>query len=126
MSVAVEIDRKNRVVVTRYSGHVTDADVRRQVELIEAGGPYRDTWCTITDFTDVTNFDVATETIRTVAGRASPLGTAKRVMVAPRDVEFGISRMFQVLSEKTRPDITVVRTLTEAYKVLKLPPPEAA
>lgn len=109
-------------MLTRFSSRVTDDDVRQQVELVAAGAPYDGKYCAITDFTHVERFDVTTEMVRTLAAQPSPLAAAKRVIVAPGDVLYGVSRMFQVLSQNTRPDITVVRSIGEACAILKISP----
>jgi hypothetical protein len=43
--------------------------------------------------------------------------------VAAKDVVYGATRMFQVLSENTRKNVHVVRTLDEAYKLLGIESP---
>jgi len=72
----------------------------------------------ITDFTQVTQFNISSSEIRSVADTESPLADAMRVMVAPSDIAYGTSRMFQSLASRTRPNITVVRSLAEAYAAL--------
>ena len=118
MPVKVEVDRTRKLVVTFYSGEVTDADVRQQIADINRHSPYDPDYRVITDFTQVTQFEISAEQIRDVAATASPLAKARRVMVAPSDIAYGTSRMFQALAWHTRPNITVVRTLAEAYDVL--------
>src|SRR5439155_7364841 len=46
--------------------------------------------------------------------------TSMHVIIAPQDFMFGLARMCQVLAEKTKPNVVVVRTIEEAYKFLKL------
>jgi hypothetical protein len=41
-----------------------------------------------------------------------------RFIVAPATVGFGLSRMFQIVGEPTRPLLSVVRTLDEALAAL--------
>jgi len=118
MPVHVSIDRARRLVVTTYSGDVTDADVARQVSDIKQQAPYGPAYKVITDFTQVTHFNISSSEIRSVADSESPLADGKRVMVAPSDVAYGTSRMFQSLASRTRPNITVVRSLGEAYAAL--------
>jgi hypothetical protein len=118
MPVNVSVDRSRKLVITTYSGDVTDADVARQISEISQQSPYGPTYRAITDFTEVTQFNISSSEIRSVADSESPLADARRVMVAPSDVAYGTSRMFQILASRTRPNITVVRTLSEAYAVL--------
>ena len=118
MPVTVRVDRSQKLVVTTYSGDVTNEDVSRQVADIERNAPYDADYRAITDFTQVTQFEISSDQIRLVAESKSPLEKAHRVMVAPSDVAYGTSRMFQVLAGRTRPNISVVRNLKEAYQVL--------
>ena len=124
MPVEVAVDRNNKLVITTYSGEVTDADVARQISEVQRHAPYDADYRAITDFTGVTQFNISTDKIRSVADTESPLANAKRVMVAPTDVAYGTSRMFQALATETRPNIVVVRTLKEAYATLGIAPPE--
>lgn len=118
MPVHVAVDRSRKLVVTTYFGDVTDADVARQISQIKDQAPYGPAYCAITDFTQVTQFNISSNEIRSVAESESPLAEARRVMVAPSDEVYGTSRMFQSLASRTRPRITVVRTLGEAYAAL--------
>ncbi|HWC16941.1 MAG TPA: hypothetical protein VG498_07990 [Terriglobales bacterium] len=118
MPVSVSIDSRRKLVITTYSGLVTDEDVARQISEIARQAPYGGEYRAITDFTQVTQFEISTEQIRRVAESKSPLEKAQRVMVAPSDEAYGTSRMFQTLAGHTRPNISVVRNLDEAYKVL--------
>jgi hypothetical protein len=115
MSVNVAVDHSKKIVITTYWGEVTDADVALQITQIKSHAPYASEYCVITDFTQVTQFNISSQAIRSVAEAESPLGGAKRVMVAPSDVAYGSSRMFQSLASQTRPNIAVVRSLKEAY-----------
>jgi hypothetical protein len=118
MPVTVEVDRTRKLVLTFYSGEVTDTDVKQQIADIHRAAPYDPDYRVITDFTQVTQFEISAEQIKEVASTESPLSKATRIMVAPSDIAYGTSRMFQALAWHTRPNITVVRTLVEAYEVL--------
>jgi hypothetical protein len=48
----------------------------------------------------------------------------KFIIVAPQDHVFGLSRMFSMLAEETRPHVTVVRTMEEAYCLLDIEEPQ--
>ena len=120
MPVHVAVDRSKKLVISTYSGDVTDTDVSRQISQIREQAPYGPAYRAITDFTQVTQFNISSSQIRAVAQSESPLAEAQRVMVAPADEVYGTSRMFQSLASRTRPNITVVRTLAEAYSALGL------
>jgi len=121
----LEFDAKNAVLRATVDGVVTDeglVDCNATVARYYASHPP----CRgIVDFSKVTKFEVSSETIRRLASGTPAIPTENvRVLVTPTDVVYGMARMFQVLGEKTRPDLHVVRTLEEAYKLLQLKSPE--
>jgi hypothetical protein len=103
-----------------------DNEIMRDIYAAVAGyvadhGPCR----AITDLSGVTKGDVSPSAIWSLARQtpAIPKGYM-RVIVAPDDSRYGMVRIFQILSELTRPDIQVVRTLDEAYRLLQVESPE--
>jgi hypothetical protein len=79
----------------------------------------------ILDFSEATRFEVPSDTIRQLAAAppAFPAGYV-RVFVSPKDSIYGMGRMFQILGEGTRPNFQVVRTMDEAYRLLRVESPE--
>jgi hypothetical protein len=79
----------------------------------------------ILDLSGVTDFEVSGDAIRQVAAAppAFPAGYM-RVLVIPQIFIYGLARMFQILGEKTRPELQVVRTMDEAYFLLGVESPE--
>jgi hypothetical protein len=51
--------------------------------------------------------------------------TRPRVIVAPEERVFELARMYQILAENTRPALTVVRTMHEAFAELDLQSPHS-
>ena len=83
--------------------------------------PCRGIW----DFSKVAGkLEVSSDTIRRLVNR-SPIIPAgyMRVIVAPQDFLFGMMRMLQLLSE-ARPELHVVRTMDEAYRLLLVESPQ--
>jgi hypothetical protein len=93
----------------------------RTVKYIESHPPCRG----ILDFSGVTDFEVSSDAIRAVAAARPiiPPGYL-RILVIPQIYIYGLARMFQILGEKTRPELQVVRTLEEAYHVLDVDYPD--
>jgi hypothetical protein len=75
--------------------------------------------------TGVTETLLSTQAIHDLA-MFTPLfkGPAMRVIVAKDDYLYGLSRMFQMESERTRDTVRVVRTVKEAYLSLGLENPQ--
>jgi hypothetical protein len=105
-------------------GFVTDAilsDAYGAVaRYMSSHGPCR----AIVDTTNVTKFDVSSGFIRTLAKTAPAVPAGyMRVFVAPPDSTYGMVRMFQILTDLTRPDLHIVRSLDEAYRLLEVEAP---
>ena len=104
---------------------------RRKVLRLPDGGHYVD--CPpnhhpcrgIADVSGVTKFSVSSNAVKELAA-ASPAFPAgyMRIFVAPQDSIYGMARMFQMLGEKTRPDLYIVRTMDAAYHLLRVESPE--
>ena len=73
----------------------------------------------ILDFSQVDSFLVSVAAISRLAlSRPNIAEHYPRCIVAPGDVSYGMSRMFQALSEDKRKIFHVVRSMAEAYEVL--------
>ena len=78
----------------------------------------------IVDLSGVTSFEVSVSFLKEIASSEPILPThLHRVIVAPTGHIYGLSRMFGILSEKTRPNLEIVRTMDEALKVLRIDAP---
>jgi len=126
MPFQFEFDPAHQVMRTRFSGLVNDA----QLAGFYAAAPGYLTQCGahagIIDFCEVTAFQVSPAAITALA--MSPPVTKDRffvrVVVAPTPQVFGLSRMFQILGEHTRPGLTVVHTREDANAVLNIKNPQ--
>jgi hypothetical protein len=125
MGSVLEFDATNKILRVTVTGQVTDEillDTYAAVaSYVEAHGPCR----AITDVSGVTKSKVSSNAIQSLARSAPAIPKGYiRVMVVPQDYIYGMMRMFQILSEITRPDFHVVRTLDEAYNLLEVESPE--
>ncbi len=75
----------------------------------------------ISDFSDVASFEVTPAGVKALAGNP-PLvpDDFRRMVVAPQDLAFGMTRMFEGMGSRTRSDVEVVRSLPEALHLLGL------
>jgi len=120
-----EFDQKIKVVCWRLRGEITEDLFVEGLKL--CAEIFADTKPTggIIDFSQVTSFRVPVNVIKRVADSAPVVPSLLiRVIVAPSDHLFGIGRMFSVLSQDTRSNTHVVRTMDEAYELLKIKEPE--
>jgi hypothetical protein len=110
-------------VVVNFSGVVEDDEFRETVaELRFILGKSPDL-NEIVDLTGVERFAVTIATVLAVS-ETPPVFSDRsvQVIVAPDMFAFGTSRMYQMLVERSRPKLSVVRTLAEAEELLSLEP----
>lgn len=126
MGFFLEFDANNNTVRLSFEHTVTTADLD--------GGAYsalrtfvssRPPCKGIADFSQVTTVEAPIHTLQERA-RLPPAmpGGLMFVIVAPQDHVYGLSRMFSVLAEQTRPHLHVVRTVDKAYALLGISSPQ--
>lgn len=121
MSVRLTIDVKQRLVVSTYFGEVNEAEILGHISRIHSHPDFDPSFAELLDFSGVTGGRVSPSIVQAVARRASVFNpTSMHVIIAPRDVVFGLARMSAVYAEETRPNFVVVRTIDEAHKLLRL------
>ena len=124
MGCSFEFDPVNNILRYCWEGPVTD-EVLLEGDtvgrgLLAARPPCRG----ILDFSKATTVDISSQTIRTIACRPPAYGLGQVVvLVAPTDLLYGLSRMFVLLEEERRPRMSVVRTMKEAYDLLRVDVP---
>jgi hypothetical protein len=121
----LDFDARNTVLRVTVEGVVTDDSLLEVYGTVAKYFASHPPCRAVTDFSRVTRFDVSSDAIRRLAERAPAVPTGyTRVFVSSSDSVFGMARMFQILGEKSRPDLHVVRSLDGAYKLLQLESPE--
>jgi hypothetical protein len=123
--IVVDFDTKNNILRGTVQGRMTGALLldfyATTAKYLASRPPCRG----IFDFSQATEFEVSTHAIRQLAAAppAFPPGYM-RILVIPKDYIYGLARMFQILSEKARPELQVVRTMDEAYRLLNVESPD--
>jgi hypothetical protein len=125
MGFVLGFDARNKILRVTLEGRLTDAILigshAAAAEYVASHPPCRG----IVDFTEVAKFEVSSFAMRELANGAPAFPPASmRVLVAPRDVSYGMVRMFQIFGETNRPNLHVVRTVDEAYRLLDVETPE--
>jgi hypothetical protein len=123
MEFLFEFAEAENILRLTLSGEMTDQAV---LELWTVGVPIAASHSScrlVVDTAGVTRFSVSPRVLNTMAKRHSP-DLPTRIIVAPSDLLYGTSRMFQTLTESTRKNVHIVRTMQEAYKVLGVESPK--
>lgn len=119
MGVFLSVDEAHRVLYIRFEGIVTDEVLLCRYEQVREWVAVHGHCSSISDFSDVTSFDVTSVGVRQLAACA-PLVPDEflRVVVAPQDEAFGMTRMFGIVGSETRNRVDVVRTVADANQVI--------
>jgi len=123
MEFLFEFAEAENILRLTLSGEMTDQAV---LELWTVGVPIAASHSScrlVVDTAGVTRFSVSPRAVNTMAKRHSP-DLPTRIIVAPSDLLYGTSRMFQTLTESTRKNVHIGRTMQEAYKVLGVESPK--
>jgi hypothetical protein len=126
MAYRFEFDAKSQVLLVRFSGDVSEQRIEpfysETTTQIERTRPR----AAIFDFSKVTTFDVSPGSVRSMAD-APPLipeTFCPRVIVAPAKHIFAMSRMFQMRGQRSRPALSVVASMQEAWAEIGLDQPD--
>jgi len=119
MRVIVKINTSAKTVYSKFTGAITDSDMRSAVADLAKHPGFDPAFSHIIDFSGVTSASVSPNFIRALA-HEKPLfhRDAKQVIVAPHPHMFALGRMAQILRERQLPNIRVVRSLSEAFAIL--------
>ena len=121
MALRFEFDRANRILLLRVNGILSDELLKECYGMVREYSVFTDARMGIFDLSSVTQFTVSSALVRQLASQepAMPDATARpRIIAVENALGFGLSRMFQLLGETTRPKLEVVRTLDEALAAL--------
>jgi hypothetical protein len=120
MDCLIDFDPTHRIlratVTTRVLTDEGAKDLYRLIARIASqGGPYSE----ITDLSEVVEFPISAETIRTLAASNPAVPTeTPRVIVAKKAVAYGLARMFELSRDAMGGQLYVVHSLDEAYDLL--------
>jgi len=126
LSLRYEIERQLGLVLVVGSGVIRDEDLERLNKRLMADPDLRHCTMELDDMRAVTNsVGVSADCLRRLGEkwgeRDSFLEGTKLASVAPRDVEFGLTRMYQLYRGGTPVEMRLFREMGEAEHWLDLP-----
>ena len=123
MPVRVSVDRDRRLAKRTYSGVVTSHDLLDSIHRYQHIPGFEPSFNELMDFREVENIDAPVDDIRYCATLPAPfLAETKRIIIAPKEIVYGLARMYQILGEDIHPNLHVVRTMEEADRILQRKP----
>ncbi len=126
MSYRFEFDPMNKILMGRFEGRITEELGTEFYGAIRKYSIATDASAGIFDFSSVTQIAVSSDFVRHMAQSEPAMPDVTRrpsFFVAPMTAGFGLSRMFQILGEATRPLLKVVRSVDEALSELGVQSP---
>lgn len=119
MPVILKIDSHRKVVYSTFYGKVTDEELLRHGARISSDPDFRKDFSEIVDFTAVTQPSISEETLATMANTRSLYSeSVLHIVVAADDTMFNLAERYKSLTRQSRPNLFIVRTRAEAYKLL--------
>lgn len=125
MPVHFEFDPEHRILLVVAEGDVQDAEILTINDLIGEQVNRLHPFAGISDLSSVTTFNVSSQAMRTAALQPSPYPEeTPRFIVAPHDYLFGMARMYELVGNRTRANLRVVRRREEALAMLGVQNPK--
>ena len=120
MPAEYKIDTLSGVVFSLAHGILTDHDAFSHQNKLRKDPDFNPSFSQLFDFVNVGQVLLSTEAIHHLAER-NPFGPgSKRAFVAPSDLMYGLSRMFEVLITDHQNELSVFRDMQEAHLHLSL------
>lgn len=121
MPVQFTIDVARKLVISTYSGEISESDFFGVASRIKAHPDFDPRFSELVDFSGVTGGAIPTSALQAIARQESVYNpSSMHVVVVPQDHLFGLVRMYQVYAEETKPNVVAVRSMEEACEVLGL------
>ena len=123
MGYLFELDSGNNILRCSWEGRISDDHLLEGVSAalkLVASHPSRKV---MDDYSGVTEFDVSSRTIERIASmQDAPLGRVDSmvVVIAPKDLLYGMARILSMVDVLKHPNVHVVRTIEQAYALLGL------
>jgi hypothetical protein len=119
MPVVLKIDPHRKVVYSTFYGEVTDAEVLGHGKAISSDPDFNPAFSEIVDFSSVTNAAISESTLAALAANPSLFkSSVVHIVVAPNDALFQLVSKYKDFAQSSRPNLFVVRTRSEAYRLL--------
>jgi len=119
MPVVLKIDPHRKVVYSAFYGEITDAELLAHGKAIGSDPDFNPAFSEIVDFSSVTNAAISESTLAALAANPSLFeSSVVHIVVAPNDALFQLVSKYKDFAQSSRPNLFVVRTRSEAYRLL--------
>jgi hypothetical protein len=124
MGFQLDFDTTNKIMRISLDGILTDEALLDGFTTLTTCNTSYGPTCCIIDYTGVKQITLSNEGLRSLAKKPPALQVeCLQVNVAPRELMFGLARLFQALACETRPNLRVVRSQEEALSLIGVKSP---
>jgi hypothetical protein len=114
-----EFDAENKILLLVLEGEVEGHEIREGNKEIRKHVERLKPVAGISDFTGITKFNVTSDLMRSAALQPSPYQEeTPRFIVAPTDYLFGMARMYELVADRPKAMLKVLRTREAALAAL--------
>ncbi len=119
MPITSKIDLERHIVYSYFNGVISEADIIRHGTALKSDPNFDPAFHEILDVRGITELEASSAMIQKIASSKSIFNPdSMHAIIAPAGLLFGLSRMFQMLSDRTRPNVAVVSTPEEADRYI--------
>ena len=123
MPVVLKIDPQRKVVYSTFYGEITDAEFLAHGKSIASDPDFNPEFSEIVDFSSVTGAAISERALAALAANPSLFkSSVVHIVVAPSDALFQLVSKYKDFARSSRPNLFVVRTSSEAYRLLPSQP----
>ncbi len=120
MPASVKVDPSKRMFIIKMEGNVTAEDLKELARNLKNHPDFNPAYDRLVDLSAIDKMEISTEVVRQLAASSETTfdESSRRAIVASSDFMFGISRMYQTITNRLK-QTRVFRTLEEARQWLE-------
>ena len=118
----IEFDLEHKILLVSHEGEVDGREIEKLGDELRPQLGKLNPSVAISDFSEATAVEINSQMVRHLAmkDRSSFPPTMRRFIVAPRDYQFGLARMYEMSADPPFAALRVVRSRKEALAALGL------
>lgn len=120
MPASYQIDKPLGLIITKGQGVLTGQDIRTHRQRLLDDPNFDPSYNQIIDLRDVVKFAVVGAEMSGIATDSIFNEKSRRAIVAEKDVDFGMARMYEMYGEANPSQVIVFRDMAEARRWLGL------
>lgn len=116
MPVDIKLDLKNKIVYSKGTGKITNADIVEYPSKLKTFPDFTPDFHHLFDLKEVEEIKVKTKMIYEVIQISIFSPTSKRAIIAHSSNYFNILRMYELINDPRKKRVQIFQTVKEAYK----------